>query len=146
MVGGPWSARSATVIGERGVLVLDVSEAVLPSLASSGSSSARISDVRAIRLSEGDNLDLTSLALSPASFKTSMTGRESQEAPATSKDVFAEVQIKSLFPLTSIFYLSVLFESKQEMFEVDLLTSSLLKSKALSTFGVSKEVRDFDVS
>lgn len=86
VVTGPWSARTASVIGQRGVLILDTSAAAL-----NPSADVRISRVRATRISEGDSLDLSTLALTPADFKTSMSGRETDDPPKTSKNVFAEV-------------------------------------------------------
>lgn len=86
VVTGPWASRTASVIGERGVLVLDASAAAL-----APSDTVRISRVRAMRISEGDSLDLSTLALTPASFKTTITGRETDDEPKTSRNVFAEV-------------------------------------------------------
>ena len=86
VVTGPWSGRTASVIGQRGVLVLDTSAAALYP-----STDVRISRVRAMRISEGDSLDLSTLALIPANFKASMSGRETDDKPKTSTNVFAEV-------------------------------------------------------
>mmetsp|Transcript_31908 Transcript_31908/g.45932 ORF Transcript_31908/g.45932 Transcript_31908/m.45932 type:complete len:432 (-) Transcript_31908:363-1658(-) len=120
VVTGPWLQRSASVIGERGVLMLDATDAEQPLSTSSYNNNNNIVPalvkLRATRLSVGDSLDLSSWQLTPASFKVAMAGRETPLPPATSQDVFAEGS-----------------------FEFDSLTRSLLLSTSQSTQGVSKE-------
>ena len=98
VVTGTWAGRTASVIGERGVLVLDASAAALKP-----SDTVRISHVRAMRISEGDSLDLSTLTLTPASFKATMTGRETDDQPKTSRNVFAEVH--RALPYVCVWYM-----------------------------------------
>lgn len=111
VVTGPWDNRRGTVIGERGVLVMDGKDADGPV------ESNLVSSVKLHRMSSGDSIDLTTLAVTPAPYKTSMTSRESSDVVVkTSADVFGE-----------------------GTFEFDAMALSLLQSKASVATGVSKE-------
>ena len=46
--------------------------------------------LRLSRLSTGDSVDLSSLRVAPAAWKTALTGRETADTAATSKNIFDE--------------------------------------------------------
>jgi cyanophycinase len=112
VVTGPFSARKADIIGERGVLVLDISRASVAAEAKA------ISGVVFHRLSVGDSIDLNSLAVTPAADKQAMAGRETSDVAKTSSNVFA-----------------------YDTFELDAIAQSLLSSRATATYGVTKETK-----
>ncbi len=116
VVTGDWNHRVGTVIGERGMLVMDVSFAS-KSPAKSGDH-FDINGVWLARLSEGDVIDLNSLRVVPAAFKTSLSGRETSEPAAQSKDIFAE-----------------------NIFEFDRVTQSLVTSKDIVTSGTTLQTK-----
>jgi cyanophycinase len=128
VVTGPWQARQAMLIGQRGAVMFDVSHATREAPYGQASRNASLTDVGpqrtpssfsnvlVTRMSEGDVIDFNTLQVTPAPFKTSMGARESNKKVATTKDVFGE-----------------------DSFQYDEITSSLFKSTATSTYGVTKE-------
>ena len=97
--------RFASVIGQRGVLVIDISQATI-----SDANVVNYNNIQAMRLSIGDKLDLNTFELFPASFKTNMKYNATSDAVLTTDDVFAE-----------------------DTFQFDVITNSLFKTKATST-------------
>lgn len=105
VVTGDWSNRIGTAIGERGVLVFDASLAYLDD-------TNNILGVSCSRLSDGDVISLSTLEISPASFKVRMEFEDNGSEPLTSDDIFRE-----------------------GAFEFDKITRSLLESNSTSTYG-----------
>ena len=117
VVTGPWSHRVGEVIGERGVYVFDTAHSVLPmSTTDTSSVTSSLFGIRTHRLSVGDRIDLNTLAVSPASYKRAMAGRETSEVAKTSTNVFGE-----------------------GTFEFDTIATSLFSSKSHSTVGLTME-------
>lgn len=82
VVTGPWQKRVGTIIGERGVVVFDTSKAVVDG--------QDISNIWNARLTEKDSIDLNSLEVTFAPFKSLMAGREVDLSPKASLDIFRE--------------------------------------------------------
>lgn len=117
VVTGPWSQRVGEVIGERGVYIFNTAETVLPvTLPDGASSTETLIGVRTHRLSVGDRIDLTTLAVVPASYKTPLSGRETSETAKASADIFGAGS-----------------------FEFDAIATSLFTSTARFTSGVTAE-------
>jgi cyanophycinase len=114
VVTGPWGRRMGSVIGERGVFLADTSLAdSFPSESNSGRS---VLNVRASRLSAGDEIDLQSMRISFAPYKVSMASREKNFVPETSVDIFGEY-----------------------VFEWDKVIQSLFSSTHASSYGLTKQ-------
>ena len=118
------------VIGERGVLVFDISfSSVLE---------GNTRDVRLSRLSEGDSIHLDSLQVTFASYKVNMLSRESEFPPATSDNVFRygtfEVDkiAQSLFESTSESTFGVTLQSDPQ-FTLELHKNAISEGKSLRT-------------
>lgn len=112
IITGDWTHRTGSVIGQRGVLVLDISEANN----NNNNGTIDYQNIKAMRLSTGDSLDFNFMKLVPADYKTNMKLEESSDDVATTNNVFEE-----------------------DTFQFDLITKSLFKTKALSTYGLSNE-------
>ena len=119
VVTGPWGRRTGKAIGERGVAIFDTSSAEVfteNSATEKKSSNSKISGVRISRISAGDLVDLQTLAIIPAPYKTSI--QESNEVEVEiSKDIF----------------------NADATFEFDKIAKSLLASAANETYGLSAE-------
>lgn len=109
VVTGRWTNRVGEVIGQRGVLVLDTSDALV-----TPRQSGEFSNVRVSRMSQGDHIDLQTLAITPASFKKPMASGESDAEAETSRDIF-----------------------HSGSFQFDKISLSLFSSTAKSTFGMT---------
>lgn len=116
VVTGPWANRVGTVLGERGVFLADTSR--VDSFPSENNSGRTILNTRASRLSSGDSIDLHTMHVSFAPYKTEMATREEEILPETSSDIFGEY-----------------------LFEWDKVVQSLFASSHTSAYGVTKQSR-----
>ena len=88
VVTGPWDNRKGRVLGEGGVFLADMSDA--DASAPALGTYRQIRQVRASRLSSGDMLDMLTMRITFASYKESMTTKEQDVLPVTSKNIFGE--------------------------------------------------------
>jgi cyanophycinase len=122
VITGSWGNRQGTVIGERGVFIINLAKAsLLPP--TSDHPLREYHDVLISRLSTGDVLTFTGPSsgqgygsVKIASFKSSLLSREKDSLPISSKNIFGEY-----------------------LFEFDDVLQSLITSTASSASGVTKE-------
>eukprot|EP01032_Pedospumella_encystans_P007544 gene7544-9041_t len=82
VVTGPWNARSATVLGQRGAWIFSSQDAAHSDL------TATTTGVSVSRISNGDVLDLNSYQITPAAYKSALV--QSATVAATSSNIFGE--------------------------------------------------------
>jgi hypothetical protein len=102
-----------SLIGERGMLVIDLAHANTASI--DGEDTFSITGVMASRLSHGDVWDFPSSKLVPASYKVQIK-ESSSTVPYISTDIFSS-----------------------SSFEFDAVTSSLISSASSTSYGTTKE-------
>jgi cyanophycinase len=90
-------AGRATVLGAGAVLLLDATDASV-----SGGDPWSVSGVRATRLTAGDAIDLATLTVSPAPWKSPLAGREHFARANNSDDIFAEARFNFEAVATSL--------------------------------------------
>ena len=127
VVSGPWGGRQGKVLGERGVLIMDISTASIEDSVNSDKSTkresvsmfhTRIDGVSISRMSSGDLIDLSTLVITPAEYKRPMTDRESDHPVKISEDIFSD-----------------------STFQFDLIAQSLFSSTATMTYGLTVETK-----
>ena len=121
MVTGPTSGRVGRVIGQRGVVVIDISRA-----SAGPDSNGRwcLADARVSHLTSQDQVLLTSYSFTPAAFKTSLAGRESCDKVDSSSDIFASEEADAV-----------------ETFQFEKVAKSLFDSRDTVAVGASAEKR-----
>lgn len=130
VVTGGWNSRVGTVIGQRGVVLMDVSQASIGTSRAheegGGGDYWAIDGVRVSHLTYGDTIDLATFNTKPAPFKTLMSTRESNVATNTSFDIWASTEFADV--------------DESNCFQFNYVASSLFKSKALEAHGYTKEM------
>lgn len=109
VVTGPWNHRIGSVIGQRGVSIMDTS---LSTVSEETDKYWSISNVKVSHITDGDMIDFTTFELTCAPFKQPLKGVEHHEHAEISKNIFAA-----------------------DLFEFNKVATSLFDSFEISSYG-----------
>ena len=120
MITGAWSDRVGEVIGQRGVMLMDISHA--ESGMETGGDSWSIQNVSVSHMTAHDQIYFSDYTIHPAAFKTLMTTREVDEKVTVSRNIFAKEEVEG-----------------EDAFQFNSIALSLFSSASKTTYGLTHE-------
>lgn len=120
VVTGKGEYRTGKVIGQRGVVLMDISSANISQI----NGQWAIENVLVSHLTSGDTIRLPTLEVTPAAFKVSLAGRETSKHASSSRDIFASEETNS-----------------PDVFQFNEVAESLFNSHDTTTKGYTAEQR-----